>query len=271
MKPLAHSFDTKRDAPLVEEFLRSGYVIRDVEDRAALDALRREVVLSAARLAGLEAPDDDAFLDHFHASMRVDELNTFRLALYHELNDQRWLRPTCFRLARRLIETLVGNELDMQNRVNVSIQMPADRTSLLDVHADVFGGETPYQAVLWLPLVHVWGTKSMFILPRGRSDVVTARLRDFSGMPALFDAIERDVIWLDIPYGKVLIFSPNLLHGNVVNDEATTRWSMNCRFTGLFTPYSSAEKALGSYYLPITVRPVTKIGMAYRQPSGFEE
>ena len=74
-----------------------------------------------------------------------------------------------------------------------------------------------------------------------------------------------------IAYGKVLIFCPNFLHGNVVNEEPTTRWSMNCRFTGLFTPYDSAEKSLGSFYLPITVKPVTRVGMAFRQPGGFQE
>jgi sporadic carbohydrate cluster 2OG-Fe(II) oxygenase len=69
----------------------------------------------------------------------------------------------------------------------------------------------------------------------------------------------------------VLVFSPNFLHGGVVNEEPETRWSMNCRFTGLFTPYTGAEKKLGSYYLPITMRPVTRMALQYREPSGFKE
>jgi hypothetical protein len=46
---------------------------------------------------------------------------------------------------------------------------------------------------------------------------------------------------------------------------------MNCRFTGLFTPYTGAEKKVGSFYLPITTRPVSRIGMAYRPLAGFRE
>ena len=189
------------------------------------------------------------------------------------MNNRSWFRPTYFTLGRRMIEDLVGNELAMQNRINFSIQMPREQTSLLDIHADVFSGETPYQVVQWLPLVDVRGTKSMFILPRPKSEPVTDRLKDFGagGMRGLFDVVKNDLVWLDIPYGMVLIFCPNFLHGNVVNEEPTTRWSMNCRFTGLFTPYDSPEKSLGSFYLPITVRPVTRVGMAYRQPAGFEE
>jgi sporadic carbohydrate cluster 2OG-Fe(II) oxygenase len=271
---LAQSFFAPEDSEFVDEFTRAGYVIRDVEDRAALDDMRHELVLIAARLAEQKLPEDEAkFLDNLHTMVPVEKLNAFRLGIYREMNAKTWFRPTYFRLTRGMIESLVGNELAMQNRINFSIQMPKEQTSLLDIHADVFSGETPYQVVQWLPLVKVWGTKSMFILPRPKSEAVTARFKDFSdgGMPALYEEVKRDLIWLDIPYGKVLIFCPNFLHGNVVNEEATTRWSMNCRFTGLFTPYDSAEKSLGSFYLPITIRPVTRVGMAYKQPSGFQE
>jgi sporadic carbohydrate cluster 2OG-Fe(II) oxygenase len=271
---LTDTFRLAKDGPDGEEFLRTAYVIRDVEDREALDGLRREIVLAAARLINHPAPaDDGAFLDEIHRLVPVEKVNDLRLGLYREINGRKWFRPTYFRLVRGLIESLVGNELAMQNRINFSIQMPEDRSSLLDLHADVFAGETPYQVVQWLPLVDVRATKSMFILERPKSDKVCERLKDFSdgGMSALFEVVKPDLRWLDIPYGKVLVFSPNVLHGNVINEEATSRWSLNCRYTGLFTPYGIGERSLGSYYSPITARPVTRIGMAYRQPGGFEE
>lgn len=269
---LVESFYSTENSALVEEFNAQGYVIRDVEDRAALDALRHEVVKIAARLAEQPMPKDDGeFLDNLHNVVSVEKLNPLRLGVYREMNANAWFRPTYFRLGRSMIEELVGNELAMQNRINFSIQMPKEQTSLLDIHADVFSGETPYQVVQWMPLVDVSGTKSMFILPRTKSEPVVERFKEFADMRALFAEVKKDLIWLDIPYGKVLIFCPNFLHGNVLNEEATTRWSMNCRFTGLFTPYDSAEKSLGSFYLPITVRPVTRVGMSYKQPAGFVE
>jgi sporadic carbohydrate cluster 2OG-Fe(II) oxygenase len=271
---LVESFHLPQDAPLIEEFLANGYVVRDVEDRAALDAMRSEIVRVAVRLAEVKVPEHEAhFLDHLHKAVPIEKLNALRLGVYREMNDKPWFRPTYFKLARHMLETLVGNELAMQNRINFSIQMPHDKTSLLDIHADVFSGETPYQVVQWLPLVDVSGTKSMFILPRPKSEEVVSRIKEFAsgGMRALFDHVKRDLIWLDIPYGKVLIFCPNFLHGNVVNEEPTTRLSMNVRFTGLFTPYVSPEKSLGTFYLPITPRPVTRLGMAYKHPAGFTE
>jgi len=271
---LTDTFARPEETALVEEFLGNGYIIIDVEDRDALDALRHEVAQAACRHMERPLPGDDgAFLDNLHEILPVDKLNALRLGLYRELNDRPWFRPTYFKLARSRLEALVGNELAMQNRINFSIQMPNDKTSLLDIHADVFSGETPYQVVEWLPLGDVFGTKGMFILPRPKSEQVIGRMNEFGagGMKALFDAVRKDLIWLKVPYGKLLIFCPNFLHGNVVNEERTTRWSLNCRFTGLFTPYVSAEKGLGSFYLPITPRPVTRLGMAYRQPGGFNE
>ena len=277
--PLTDSFAAEpsgagEGTSIVEPFLSSGYAICDVADRDALDEMRHEIVAAAARALDMAPPNDDgAFLDTIHGLVPLERLNAFRLGLYREINAQPWFRPTYFRLGRAALEVLVGNELAMQNRINFSIQVPRDRSSLLDIHADVFTGETPYQLVQWLPLVDVERTKSMFFLPRPKSEAITARLADFTegGMRSVFAAVEPDLVWPRVPYGKMLVFSPNFLHGNVVNREATTRWSLNCRFTGLFTPYGSPEKSLGSFYLPITVRPVTRLGMAYRRQDGFRE
>src|ERR1051325_545409 len=189
MASLAESFDASEDPSLTREFLQQGYVIRDVDDRAALDSLRHELVTVAARLAGQPLPSDDGeFLDQIHAVMPVDKLNAFRLGVYREMNEKAWFRPTYFQMTRRTLESLVGNELAMQNRINFSIQMPNEQTSLLDIHADVFSGETPYQVVQWLPLVDVWGTKSMFILPRPKSEAIVERFKDFAsgGMSGLY-------------------------------------------------------------------------------------
>ena len=43
-----------------------------------------------------------------------------------------------------------------------------------------------------------------------------------------------------------MIFDHSLPHGNIVNQEKETRWSMNCRYKSIFTPY--ADKKIGEYY-----------------------
>jgi len=157
---IVESFFTPEESRLSREFLSTGYAIVDVENRHALDELRRTIVALACRHLQFEQPADDGeFLDQIHRRVRPEKLNDLRLFVYRSMNELPWLRPTYFALGRSVIERLVGNELAMQNRINLSIQMPDDDSSLLDIHADVFGGETPFQVVQWLPLVDCFETK----------------------------------------------------------------------------------------------------------------
>jgi sporadic carbohydrate cluster 2OG-Fe(II) oxygenase len=267
-------FFSPEETKLSREFQENGYVIRDVDNRAALDELRSTIVRLTCSHLNCDAPTDhEEFLNDLHKVVKPEKLNDLRLFVFRSMNELSWLRPTYFSLGRSLLASLVGNELAMQNRVNLSIQMSKDNSSLLDLHSDVYSGETPFQVVQWLPLVSVSGTKSMFILPHAKTKDAEQNLNSLGdgGMSALYEQVKNDLISLTVPYGKVLIFNSNCLHGNVVNETETTRWSMNCRFTGLFTPYVSYEKGLGSFYVPITMRAASRIGISYSQPSGFQE
>jgi sporadic carbohydrate cluster 2OG-Fe(II) oxygenase len=260
-------FDPEEQA-LADRFLSDGYVILPAEDRAGLDRIRAHVAQLAAERLGQPAPNDPGeFLDHIHDRLSVDDLNALRLGVFEDMNAASWFRPAYFRLARQAIGWLTGNELAMQRRVNLSIQMPLDDSSLLPLHADVWAGDSAYELVLWTPLVDCRRTKSMYILPAGphaRFQAEFAERAAEGGVQALFEAARPHLVWLDIPYGHVLLFNQNLAHGNVVNEEATTRWTMNCRFKQLLTPY--ADKRLGDFFEPITLRPSTRLGADYRFP-----
>jgi sporadic carbohydrate cluster 2OG-Fe(II) oxygenase len=76
--------------------------------------------------------------------------------------------------------------------------------------------------------------------------------------------LKSEVKFLEVAYGEVLVFDQGLPHGNRVNNESETRWSMNCRFKGVFTPYG--DKKIGEFFQPITLRAASKAGMAHRLP-----
>lgn len=260
-------FDAEEQA-LVDQFLTEGYVILPVEDPVGLDRIRNLVARLAAEQLGRPTPQDAGeFLDNFHEHLSIDDLNTLRVSVFEDMNTADWFRPTYFRLARRAIGWLVGNELAMQRRVNLSIQMPQDDSSVLPLHADVWAGDSAYETVLWVPLVDCHHTKSMYLLPAGKYSQFQERFREQAakgGVGGLFEAVKPHLVWLEVPYGKVLLFNQNLPHGNVVNEVGETRWSMNCRFKQLLTPY--ADKRLGEFFEPITLRPATRLGAAYQLP-----
>ena len=146
------------------------------------------------------------------------------------------------------------------------MQLPNDNSSLLPVHADVWSGDSPFEVVVWLPLVNCYGTKSMFLLPPEPARRLNARFGEFWGKSSeeLYQEIKSDLSWIEIDYGQVMVFNQNLPHGNRINEENETRWSLNSRFKSVFSPYG--DKKLGEFFEPITLRAASRIGMDYQFP-----
>ena len=260
-------FWDESETAITATFLENGYAIVPAESMEDLDRIRDLVADLTAEFLGIETVTDKAsFLNSVHERIDESEINPLRLHVIRLMNEEAWLRPAYFRIARQAVNVIVGNELAMQRRVNLSIQMPNDSTSVLPVHSDVWNGDSPYEVVLWVPYVNVAKTQSMFILPIDKHEAQIERWEStkLHSAEELMDQISPDAVWLDIPYGHVALFTQNVMHGNVLNRETTTRWSSNCRFKSLFSPY--ADKKLGEFFEPIVVRPATSLGASYQLP-----
>ena len=260
------TFFSREEAELSQLFIEKGYLIRKVEDADMLDSIQLFISDCAAKFLDINAEEPIEFLNSVHKFIKVEQLNSLRLHVITKINSEPWFREGYFRLARNLLETIVGNELAMQAQISLSVQLPMDQSSLLPVHADVWSGDSPFEVVVWLPLVNCFGTKTMFLLPPEPTHNLHARFKEFEHKTSedIYKSIESDLSWIRINYGEVLIFNQNLPHGNRVNEESESRWSMNCRFKAVFSPYF--DKKLGEFFRPITLRAASRIGMAYRYP-----
>jgi sporadic carbohydrate cluster 2OG-Fe(II) oxygenase len=252
-------FLSKNEKILENEFIDQGFIVREVANKDALIKIQKFAIDMLSKKGGNS-------LDNTHRNIDIKELNDFRLDVINELNAQPWLKEAYYQVAKPYLDILVGNELAMQSRVNLSIQLPEDDSSLLPVHADTWSGDSPFEVVVWLPLVNCFGTKSMFLLPPKAANNLSDEFRLYAkgNSEELFNAIKKDIDWIKINYGEVLVFNQACPHGNRVNKENETRWSMNCRFKGLFTPYK--DKKIGEFFEPITLRPVSKVAMSYKLP-----
>jgi len=260
-------FLTESELNISEEYLRQGYVIRPVADVEALEWMQSQFVrLIGETLGSVPEGKPEDILNQIHQNVGVTELNEFRLKIIRGFNAIDKFREMYFRVARPYLEVLVGNELAMQLRVNLSIQLPGDDSSLLPVHADTWSGDSPFEVVLWLPLVDCYRTKAMYILPPDQSAQLSQNFIERAGdsSEALYQSMKDEVNWLEVRYGEVLVFDQALTHGNRINDEPETRWTMNCRFKGVYTPYG--DKKIGEFFEPITLRAASRTGMAYQLP-----
>jgi len=260
-------FATDLDNKLSIEYLDKGYVIRPVADAEALEWIRDQFyLLIRDALPDTKSIGTEELLNYIHKYVPVSDLNNFRLKIIQAINSIEGFREMYFRVARNYLDILVGNELAMQLRINLSIQLPQDDSSLLPVHSDVWSGDSPFEVVVWIPLVDCYGSKAMYVLPPEQSKELNKNFKDKASgsCEKLYKSIKDEVQWLELSYGEVLIFDQALPHGNRLNKENETRWSMNCRFKGVFTPYG--DKKIGEFFEPITLRAASKKGMAYQLP-----
>ena len=260
-------FVSSEDLALSNEYAELGYIIRSVADTEAYKWIQNSAAAIAASALKVKVPSDvELFFNEIHKLVELTALNDFRLKVIQGLNALPEFRLMYFRLAKPYLEAIVGNELAMQQRINLSIQMPNDAISLLPVHADTWDGDSPFEVVVWLPLVNCFGTKAMYLLPPSESAKFADEFssRAASSSEAIFDSIKNEVKWLEVKSGQVMVFDLTLLHGNRANQESETRWSMNCRFKGVFTPYG--DKKPGEFFSPITLRPASLRGMNYSLP-----
>ena len=254
---------------LNQKFLRDGYLILNVEDKKALQYINSQIKNKLFNL--LKVKSKTASLNDIHKTVKKSTLNAIRLKLINFINEDKSFRKKYFEIGKNIIFSIIGNELAMQNNINLSIQIPHDDSSLLPLHSDTWSGDSPFEVVIWIPMVDVYNTKSMFILKQNKSEkfrkyFINKKLKISSQLQKKF---KKDLVFLNIKFGQFLIFNQNLPHGNVVNSTKETRVSLNCRFKGLFTPY--AQKKLGSLFSPLIVRQASKIGLKYKLPGEEKE
>ena len=113
-----------------KKYLKNGYLIQKAENFKALDSVRNILVKAITeQIKNNHFKNSDELLNNIHKLVSIKNLNSFRLNVIQKINKSKQLRPSIFLTAQKLIEAIVGNELAMQLRTNLSIQMPKDKSS----------------------------------------------------------------------------------------------------------------------------------------------
>ena len=237
--------------------------------RLALNYLRLAIIKNIEKITGInlgKSFSKETYLNNFHKKIKQNQLNSYRLKIINSINLDKNFKKNYFLAAKDILYKIVGNELSMQTRINLSIQTPNDSSSLLPLHSDIWSGDSPFEVVVWIPLVNCYQTKGMYILPPNIYKKVEKKFSKYSGKSSddFFNKIKKHVKWLKVDYGQILIFNQALPHGNIVNSIPETRWSMNCRFKSVFSPYG--DKKIGEFFEPISLKPASEIGINYKFP-----
>ncbi len=226
---------------LINKFYKQGYFIFDIKNKKKLNFLRNFIV----KKIQLKIKDLKK-LEKTHNFIVPSDLNSIKMKIYSEINNNKKFLKEYYEISKKELEIICGNEIAMQRKINLSIQMPHDDSALLPVHSDVWSGCSPFEVVVWTPLVDCKKTQSMFVYPKNfKKKNHKKKIKKF----------------INIKYGQALIFTHQIEHGNEINKEKNTRWSLNCRFKSLLSPYGS--KDIGETFLPVNILPATRLGIDY--------
>ena len=196
------------------------------------------------------------------------ELNNKRMEAFRNLNACNNWDTLYYKMAETLLDKIFGPDLLIQRKLNLSIQIPEDQSSILGIHADTLSGQSPFELVMWTAFTDASESNSMFYFDRDTSRKIFHEmpLMEIEGLEALRKKYWKKARFIDVKESEVVLFSGTLFHGNTINKTDNTRISINCRFKNLFSPSgknNSADRGLGIFYKLLHESVVTEIGREY--------
>lgn len=202
----------------------------------------------------------DNHLDDLHHFASSKDINEIRLKVFKKINSLDW-KSMLMQIVSNDIFNILGQDLLIQSKLNLSIQMPGDESSQLPIHSDSWSADSPFQINLWIPLTNAFDSNSMFI----KNERITLSVLNKIGKDKNvdFDKIKiskKDFI--KINFGQILLFNPLLLHGNIKNKTNKTRVSLNIRVKSLFSPEPTnrnADRQYGTYYEDFNISKNTEL------------
>ena len=253
----------------LKSFQKNGYLIKksnDIESLNKIQDLVGKYLLKDSKKIRISNSD---YFKTLHKYVKKNQLNGFRINAINSINKNSKFRDLYYSSSRELLDGLVGNEIAMQKKINLSIQMPNDNKSMLPMHSDIYAGESPFEVVVWIPLMDVKkSTHSMFITSPKHNVKINKEItkNKKSTILSIYNKYKKKFKFLKINYGEILIFSPIIQHGNVVNTTKITRVSLNCRFKSLLSPFdvfSKTHRNIPHFFKPHSIKPLTKIGFSF--------
>jgi sporadic carbohydrate cluster 2OG-Fe(II) oxygenase len=242
-----------------QSLLKNGYFIFNIKNKNYNEIkkhIQKRIIKKSKKIK----------LDDLHKHIKIDKLNKLRMNLFKDINKNSNFKENIFKSAEKFIEGCVGSEI-CSSDVNLSIQIPNDVTSLLEMHTDFFSGESLFQVNLWIPFMNVKKTQSMFIINPIDSYKILKKIKNNKkiNFKDINKQYSKNFKWLELKSGQALIFSPNCLHGNVVNKENKTRISINIRYKNIFSPYGNIknEKKIGSFYKVLSPKAITLFNLKH--------
>jgi sporadic carbohydrate cluster 2OG-Fe(II) oxygenase len=206
-------------------------------------------------------------LSDLHLYIDIKQINDIRLLAFQKINEAIPWKKLLVDLCEEELRHELGRDILVQSKINLSIQMPGDKNSILPAHSDCWSADTPFQINLWIPLTDAFDTNSMFILSMEQTLDLTHRVANQEIHSFDFNEIDiKKEQFVKMRFGEILLFNPAVLHGNVENKTDKTRVSLNVRLKAMFAPEPgdrNPDRCFGTYYQILRLSESAKFALCY--------
>lgn len=237
-----------------------GFVVIDAEERSYLDTLKSQIFAFTQEIFGLPPGDPTEGFNNLHRNLKpmsAGEFNQARVELIRRITSGCDSKELVFKAFERQLRALLGPDILAQKNCNLVLQPPGDPNPS-EIHRDA-PANSPYEIVVWVPLVDCFATKAMYILDSDRTREAFQRLDEHPDDWEGFEDYAKSLaVRPSVAFGQALIFHTGCLHGSDINEESETRVSINIRYKGLFSP--SGLKNQLQFFSPLRISDVTRLG-----------
>lgn len=255
----------------VENFAKDGYVVLDYYETIYLEEFK-QIILDKLRLI-LE--NQDITLETFHKFVIDDEQ---KINIQYQLNKMIWdegLHEQIIKDNINIYYELIGKDLDIQTQPYLRIARPNCPQDNIGFHRDTFYGSSAYELSSVIPLVNLNEKSALQIEPysHNKSSIPYTKVESqtikkgdkksqlgFQYAPKIIDKDYKiNAIPIPLKFKQILAFGLGTIHGQEVNTDSITRWSLDVRVKNSFISSSTKD----SYYKPFTLSPVAQTAQSY--------
>ena len=249
---------------MIKNFIKNSFIIVDAEKIELLAELKKDIYSFSCKELSLKKISIDYFYKNFH-KLKISKLrlNKYRLKLLKFLTSNVSFKKNIYDSYSQILTKILGPDVAIQKSLNVVIHQP-DNMEISPLHRDA-PENSPYEIVLWVPLVDCYDTKSIYLLDKKNTD---ANLKYLDNKNKKINNYLNRILKTkgklpNIKFGQALIFWAGLLHTVPKNLENETRWIFNIRLKNLFSPYG--RKGFLDYHEVYKKSHLTKLGMEFEK------
>ena len=255
-----------------EQFTTHGWVVVDLQHPDVVSDIGEQLL---AWLRTGPMPELDR-LDDYHEHATDDAVHE---RVHYDLANQYWDARLGHRVVDAELEFLrnfVGLDLHVQRYPYLRIARPGRATDVTGLHRDLLYGASPYEVSILVPFTELGADSALHVVTGSHTepsssfpatrvesgDVSPGSPRHRLGFPYAPQVLAPDLAARAEPVplrvGQALVMSLGLVHGQTVNDGATTRITTDVRVVNSLAPIEFSRGVRDDYYEPLCVSPVTE-------------